>query len=218
MELDDMKRMWQSLDQHLARQNALDLALLREQTLASAQRRLRPLWLGQWLQIALGVLVVLGAAKFWYAHLGQLHLVVSGALLHIYGVLIIIAAGCDLQLNSRLGYNASVTTIQEDMLRYRQWRIRTSFVFVVISCFAWVPMTLVAFEALFGADIYAHAPEVMWILLASGCLCLGLMLSILSWARRPGHERLAAWLRRSAVGESLTRAQMELDKLAEFAR
>ena len=61
MELDDIKSAWQALDARLARQDALQLELLRGQKQAQARRNLRPLLVGMLLQAVLGIgLVLLG--------------------------------------------------------------------------------------------------------------------------------------------------------------
>ena len=55
MEADELKSAWQSLDRRLSQQNDIQLALLRDHKLERARGGLRPLIVGQVLQMLLGV-------------------------------------------------------------------------------------------------------------------------------------------------------------------
>ena len=80
----------------------------------------------------------------------------------------------------------------------------------------WVPLLVVVFKVLFGADIYLHAPQVLGILAASGAACAGVLLAFLHWLRHPRHRRLAQAFDDHSVGGSLRRAQAVLDEIARF--
>ena len=69
MELDDIKSAWQALDARLARQDALQLELLRGQKQAQARRNLRPLVFGMALQAVLGLGLVLLGVGCWRQNL-----------------------------------------------------------------------------------------------------------------------------------------------------
>ena len=65
MEPDDLKTAWQSLETRMARSDAIQLALLRDTRLVRAKAQLRPLKIGQWLQAALGLgLILLGGVLY----------------------------------------------------------------------------------------------------------------------------------------------------------
>ena len=115
MELDDIKSAWQALDARLARQDALQLELLRGQKQAQARRNLRPLLFGMALQAVLGIgLVLLGvgwsactiaaSALLASVDVGELRVPLQGgtdALMNYAGALAALASGPLLLL---LGY------------------------------------------------------------------------------------------------------------------
>jgi hypothetical protein len=211
MELDDMKQAWQSLDRQMARRYALDLEQYRERKLGSARFRLLPVKIGLVLQIVFGVAIVVASASFWAAHLGSLHLVVSGGLLQAYGVLLVGSAAWEMQMLVDIDYAAPVLAIQRSLAKFRAWRVRLVPVWTVTGCFVWIPLTLVVFKAWLGADIYAHAPEVVLYFVASGAVAMLAFWLVARWV--PGAARV---LNDSSVGGSLGRSQQVLNDIARF--
>jgi hypothetical protein len=218
MELDDMKNAWLALDRRLERQEALNLATFRDRRLDRVRASLRPMLIGRIVQIVAGALLALTFAPFWVEHLATPHLVVIGASLHVYALMLIIGGARDIYLIRRIDYAAPVLQIQQRLTGLRAWLLRTAPVFGAAGCFIWVPFVLWAFIELFGADIYAHAPEVVYWLLASSAVPFAAMLLVLRWVRQPGRSKWAGLLERSVIGSSLTRAQRFLDELTAFAR
>lgn len=96
MELDVLKSAWKVLDQRLEASNRLQLQALRERRLDQLERRLRPLFWGQVAQIVVGALVLLSAVGFWTGHRQELSMLLSGIVLHAYGVVMIMTAGITL--------------------------------------------------------------------------------------------------------------------------
>jgi len=218
VELDDMKNAWLALDRRLERQEALSLATFRERRLDRLRASLRPMLVGRIVQIIAGGLLALTFAPFWVEHLATPHLVVIGASLHAYALMLIIGGARDIYLIRRIDYAAPVVEIQLRLTELRAWLLKSAPVFGVAGCFIWVPFVLWAFMVLFGADIYAHAPEVVYWLFASSVVCVVPMLLVLRWVRRPGRSKWAAMLERSVIPGSLTKAQRFLDEIAAFAR
>ena len=218
MELDEMRNAWLSLDRRLERQEALNLATFREGRLDRLRATLRPLLIGRIVQIVAGGVLALAFAPFWLEHLATPHLFVVGASLHLYALMLIVGGARDVYLIRRIDYAAPVVEIQQRIGELRAWLLRSAPVHGTAGCFVWVPFVLWAFMVLFGADVYAHAPEVVYWLLASSVVPFAAMLLVLRWVRRPGRSKWAAMLERSVVGERLTRAQRFLDEIAAFAR
>ena len=218
MELDDMKTAWLVLDRRLERQEALNLRTFREGRLDRLRASLRPMLIGRIVQILAGAILAMTFAPFWIEHLATPHLVVIGASLHAYALLLIIGGARDLFLIRRIDYAAPVLEIQQRLTELRAWLLKSAPVFGVAGCFIWVPFVLWAFMVLFGADIYAHAPEVVYWLLASSAVCLVPMLLVLRWVRRPGRSKWAAMLELSVIPGSVYKAQRFLDEIAAFAR
>lgn len=218
MELDEMKDAWLALDRRLERQEALNLRNFREGRLDRLRASLRPMLTGRIVQIVAGALLALTFAPFWVEHLDSLHLVVIGASLHAYALMLIIGGARDIYLMRRIDYAAPVVEIQQRLGELRAWLLRSAPVYGAIGCFIWVPFVLWAFMVLFGADVYAHAPAVVYWLLLSGAVCLVPLLLVVRWVRRPGRSKWAAMLERSVIPASLTKAQRFLDEIAAFVR
>ncbi|HET7924339.1 MAG TPA: hypothetical protein VFL30_05535 [Rhodanobacteraceae bacterium] len=218
MELDEMKNAWLALDRRLERQEALNLKSFREGRLDRLRASLRPMLIGRIVQIVFGALLAMTFAPFWIEHLATPHLAVIGASLHAYALMLIVGGARDIYLIRRIDYAAPVVEIQLRLAELRAWLLESAPVFGVAGCFIWVPFVLWAFMVLFGADIYAHAPEVVYWLLASSAVCLIPMLLVLRWVRRPGRSKWAALLERSIVPKGVYKAQRFLDEITAFAR
>ena len=217
MELDDLKSAWQTLDRRLEQANALNLHLFKENRIDKAKAGLRPLAFGQGVQLAIGVLMTAVFAPFWIRHMGTPHLVIYGLSLQAYALMFIVFAARDLSMLGRIHYDAPVLDIQKQLAALRAWRIRSGLWFAIAGCFAWTPLTLVVFYWL-GADIWIHAPSVVYGFIASSFACLALSYALVRVSRRPGREKLARSLEASSVGRSLSRAQAMLDEIAQFER
>ncbi|HEY6986638.1 MAG TPA: hypothetical protein VH375_11190 [Rhodanobacteraceae bacterium] len=218
MELDEMKNAWLALDRRLERQEALNLRTFRETRLDRLRASLRPLLVGRIVQIVVGALFALTFAPFWVDHLGTPHLVVIGASLHAYALMMIIGGARDLYLIRRIDYSAPVLEIQRRVTELRAWLVRSAPVFGAVGCFIWVPFVLWLFEVLFGADVYERAPEVVYLFLSWGVVGLAVLLLVMRWVRHPGRTKWAQRFERSVAGSSVFKAQRFLDEIAAFAR
>jgi hypothetical protein len=218
MELEEMRNAWLALDRRLERQEALNVSTFREGRLDRLRATLRPMLIGRIVQIVAGGLLALLFAPFWVKHLDTPHFVVIGASLHAYALMLIIGGARDIYLINRIDYAAPVLEIQRRLAELRAWLLRSAPVFGAVGCFIWVPFVLWAFEVLFGADIWAHAPEVVWIFLGWSVLALAAMLLAIRWVRRSGGSKWAERLERSAIGNTTFKAQRFLDEIAAFAR
>ena len=217
MELDEMKQAWQSLNHRLAQQHALSLQMFKDGKSDKARKALRPLWWGQLIQIAVGVVLMLQFAPYWVAHRHNLHLMAYGLLMHAYGLMWILTAALNLHLQSRLDYTAPVIEIQRRLAALRTWRLREALLYGVTGCFIWIPLLLIGFAQV-GADVWVTARSVVWADVASGMACLVLMYGIVRWSRLPGHERFRATLDNTIIGRSVRNTQAMLDEIARFER
>ena len=71
---------------------------------------------------------------------------------------------------------------------------------------------------LFGADLYANAPSLIYGGTAIGVVGLLATWWLQRWSRDPRHPRLAKFVHDSVTGASLRRAQGELDEIAQFEK
>lgn len=218
MELDEMKAAWLALDRRLAREEALTRITFREGRLDRLRATLRPLVAARIAQIVLGALMALAFAPFWFEHLATPHFVVIGASLHLYALLMIIGGARDLFMIRRIDYAAPVVDIQLRLAELRAWLLKSAPVFGAIGCFIWIPFTLWAFEVLFGADLWTHAPVVVWVFVGWGIVALAVLLLALRIARYPGRTTWAERLERGMIGGKLANAQRVLDEISAFAR
>ena len=218
MELDDFKQAWQTLDRRLERQNAINLRLYSDGKLDKARAGLRPLVWGQALQMGFGVLLMLIAGSFWVDHRDVPHLLLSGLVVHAYGLAITILGGVTLGMISRIDYAAPVLGIQQQLARLRRFYIRGGLVAGLAWWLLWIPLVTMGLMAAFGADLYANAPSAIWIGVAVGIAGLAATAGFHRWSRHPSRPHVTQAVDDSLTGSSLRKAQRLLDELAQFER
>jgi hypothetical protein len=198
MELDELKAAWRVLDHRVSRLEAAAPA----RGVGGVRAELRPLVIGQTIQIVAGLAFAVGAGSFWIDHRDMPNLVVTGLLLHLYAIAMIVAAARNLFLVSRVSEGAPVLALQRRVASLRAWRIREGRWFGIVGCFMWVALIVWAF-ALLGVDIVATRPGFVGLLLATAVVCLGVYVVV---------SRLA----RSPEGRAVQRARERLDEIARF--
>ena len=217
MELDDFKAAWQTLDRRLAEQNALNIHLFKEAKLTQVKSQLRPLMIGQVVQLIAGILMSLLFGSFWFDHLDKPHLMLCGLALHAYGIMFIVLAGRELHAINQIDYAAPVVEIQKQLANLRTWRIRMAPLFAITGSIIWIPLLLVIFAWL-GADVWTDDPNVVYWFIASSVISLAIVFGIIHWLRHPSRQGLANSLDEGSVGQSIRRAQHTLVELERFAR
>ena len=217
MELDDFKSAWKTLDARLARDNQLNLQVLRDRRLDKARSSLRPVVWGQVLQMGFGVAVIALGALLWSTRPGVASVIVAGVLVHAYGVACIALAGMTLASLGKIDYAAPVLEIQMQLARVRRLYIIGGLVLGLPWWFLWVPI-LVVLAALAHIDLSAHAPGVVWGGLAIGAIGLLGTWCFHRWSRSPARPTLAAAVDDAVTGRSLRRARQQLEELQRFER
>lgn len=222
LDLDRLQSAWSELDQRLARLDALQLdaaritaAEQRHRRVRASVRALRPLLIGQLLQVVVGAVVIALAASFWASHSAHLALLLSGIALHGYGIFLLGSAVHELSLLARIRYTTPVLVLQKQLATLRAWRRRNGLIFAYSGCFVWIPLMLMVFAS-WGLDLWASKPVVVAGFFVSGGVCALIVHFILRWARaRPA--LLATW-QADAAGQSLRRAELELAEVLAFER
>jgi len=217
MELDEMKAAWQSLDARLAEQTALNLHLLRESRLDRIRRGLRPLVIGQVLQILFGAAIVILGGSFWPDHRDVPHLLVAGVLVHLYGVLAIAGAGITIGHVRRIDHAGPVVELQRRLAQLRRVYVASGLVVGLSWWFVWMPLLMVVFGHL-GVDLYQRAPSVIGWGTATGVIGLLLTWWFARWARSPKRPGMARAVDESLAGASITKAQRFVDELEQFQK
>ena len=82
MELEELKTAWETMNQQLKRDSAINLAMYTHQKLESTRSNLRPLFWGQMLQVLFGVSFLLLAAALWSSRPGAISVIVAGVLVN----------------------------------------------------------------------------------------------------------------------------------------
>ena len=214
MELDDLKTAWQTLDARLARQDRLQLELLRERKLDATRRGLRGLFWGQGLQLLLGIGLILLGVACWTRNTDVAGLFATGLAVHAFGVLTAALAGLTIGLASIVDYSAPVTTIQRQLARLQRF-----YAFNANACGApwWVMWVLVVVAFAGLGDTAPTAPTPMWIVASFWIGVLG-TLATWAWAWR-GRERDAeAGTDRCDGGDGIRRGRRILEELRSFDR
>ena len=220
MELDDFKSAWQALDQRLQLDNTLKLHGLRERNLDKARGNLRPLFWGQVVQTLFGIPFILLAALLWIRG-GQSGeglpwtTIVAGIVVQLYGIATIAMAGQTLLRIREIDYTQPVVDIQKRLAVLRRTYIVNGMLAGLPWWFLWVPLLMVL-AGLGGHDLYANAPELVWIGLGVGVAGLAATAWFHRWSRDPARPRLARAVDASVTGGSLQRARAQVDEIARF--
>jgi hypothetical protein len=221
MELDELRRAWRTLDLRLQRQNALQFALLQSEHVGRARSRLRPLLFGQCLSMLFGIALILLGVVTWRAHSGTPHLLLVGVLLHVAGVATAAAAAHVCALVMRIDHAVPVLELQRRLARLRRAHVLGGMLVGLPWWLLWIPAAM-ALAALAGIDLLAAAgghTAGSWVMASLGVGVLGLAGTWLfhRWTQAPSRAALAARIAQAAAGESLRRAQAEIDALARYA-
>lgn len=227
MNLDTLKSTWKSLDERLARiealqseANAIEHARDAEARAKAGQlasrRALRPLAIGLGLQAVLGAALTAMAASFWGTRIGEgasTALIASGIAVQLYGIALIASAGHELSLIHRIRMTAAVLDMQGALAALRRWRETVGWALGLTGGVVWVPLLMMGLAVL-GVDVWTHRPSVIgWLLLwaVGGTTAVW---AILRWAER--HPRFGVSMRANAAGQSLRRAELALADVRAF--
>lgn len=216
MELDDMKAAWLTLDRRLEIQAALNQKMYQENKLDKARSGLRPLVWGQALQMITGALIALWAVEFWSQHRDVPHLLITGLIVHAYGIAMILLGAAMQVLIGRIDYAAPVLTIQRQLAQLRKLYVRGGLLIGLPWWLIWMPFMEIFFKSKFGVDLLVNAPELLTIGIGTGIVGLVLTYGVYRWIlKRP---TLAKRVEHGAAGTSLNKAQHHLAEIAQFEK
>ncbi len=218
MEIDELKAAWQTLDRRLDQHDRINLLLLTEQRVAKTRSRLRPLFFGQLAQIFSGVLMIALGVSVWSSDREVPSLLISGLIVHVYGVAMIIVAGITLGMIGSINNAAPVVEIQKRLAALRRFYIRGGMAIGLAWWLIWIPFMTTFFYWLAGVNFLERATGVAVIGIVIGVLGLFATWLFHRWAHSPQRPRLARFLDNSMTGSSLRKALEELDVLNEFER
>ncbi len=219
MELDELKSAWQALDRRLERQDAINLQLFKDRKLEKVRRSLRPLFWGQLMQILFGIPFVLLGVAVWTEHRDVLPLLIAGLAVHVYGVASIACGGITMGLLSQVDDSLPVLQIQKRLAKLRRFYVVSNLSLGMSWWVFPVPLAM-AIIGLFGVNLYAAVPNVIWTATICGFAGLALTWVVLwglrRWALRNGRLSVLKRCDETAAGESIRKAQGLLDEIARF--
>ncbi len=215
MELDELKAAWQTLDQRLQREQAISLALYSHHKLDSTRSSLRPLYMGQLVQLFGGILIILLAGLLWSTKPTAIPVIVAGVIVHVYGIACVIMAALVLSAIRRIDYSGSVVEIQSKLARVRRAYIIGGIVIGLSWWLLWIPFLMVL-AGLAHVDVYSRAPSVVWIGTAVGVAGLLGTRWLCRYSQSEPHSRLRHAVDDAITGRSLQRAQAYLDEIRRF--
>lgn len=215
IEIDDLRWAWQELGQQMERNQSIQLQLLRETRLAGARRSLRGLYLGQSLQVVLGVLLVLLGIACWSRNPDVPGLLAAGILVHAYGVAHVALGGITIALAATVDYSAPVLKIQKRMALLQRFHNFNATVCGLPWWVMWVPV-VVAFAGLDPHDPAAGTAAWIWLSLGVGVAGL-----LATWLHRWHASRRAVTdddSPRHDGCDGIRRSRRILDEIARFER
>jgi len=167
---------------------------------------LRPLRRGQVIQIFIGIALIALGAQCWARNTHIPHRLISGIILHVYGVVMIGAAAHVLTRVGRMDLGKPVTKVREQLNNVRKAYLMTG----PVVGFPWWIMWLPAMVA-FGVDAVMY-PYCFWVSMAIGIP--GLVISLWLYLRVLNSNKDSAKLwQKQFAGESLSRAYMTLGEI-----
>ncbi|MBS0215289.1 MAG: hypothetical protein JSR50_05970 [Proteobacteria bacterium] len=218
MELDDFKTAWQSLNQRLDHQDAINLQLLAERKRDRLHASLRPLFWGQLLQILLGVALTLLGIACWKNNLHTLGYLLAGITLHAFGIANIVHGGITMALISGIDNAAPVLGIQKRLTLLRKFQLLGAVLLGLPWWVMWI-VVVIAFAGLADHPPHAGTPLWVWINFAVGAFGLLATWGAYRWSHAdPRRIKLAKWMDDIASTASIRKAQAQLDELRQFER
>ncbi len=188
-------------------ERAARVLILRRELMSRVESSLKPLFRGQIVQMMIGVAFIAGGVMCWAPNVQVTHRLVSGGLLHAYGVLLVLAAGVTCARIRRFDYSKSVDGVRSQLARIRDHYLRSGAWLGFSWWLLWMPLAVaVGFESV----LY---PTAFWISIIIGLL--GLFMSLVLYARLlRSRAPLAEKWKRGLAGESLCNAENALEEIA----
>lgn len=195
------------LSMSLAQQEtAARLLLSRRELMDRVRNSLRPLRSGQLIQILIGVGLIILGVQCWAPNTGVPHRLISGVILHVYGVIVIGAGAHVCTRIGRMDYSKPVGQVREMLDRVRRAYLLTGQVIGFPWWLMWIPASVAI-----GFDAVLH-PNSLWVSLVVGIL--GLSISLWLYWRVLNSTQLSAqkW-KKAFAGASLSTAYMTLEEI-----
>jgi hypothetical protein len=218
MDLDDLKQAWQSIDQRLQKQEALQRALLRERKAGGLRRILGGF---AWEQISVAVLCMLGVFLSASAGDGKDASIAASVSALVCTFYFLAATAGMFWVIQRIGdidYAAPVVQIQQRLAALRATYVKVGLWVGMPWLLLWLPFAVVALDAIAGIDLGHRLEATYWLTnVGFAIVACGLLFVFYRWSQRTPDSGLARALRDGLTGRSLRRAQAEVEALKQYA-
>ena len=184
------------------------MLLTRRQLMERVENSLRPLFRGQMLQVPLGIAVVVLGVRCWALNMTIPHRVVCGAILHVYGVLLISQALLVCTRIRRIDYSKPLVEVKDKLRSVRAGYLRAGVLIGFVWWLMWIPVCVAL-----GFDIILH-PNSLIPSLIVGILGLGVSTWFYVRAITTNSEQAEA-LRKRMSGNSLSSADLALEEMEQ---
>ena len=180
--------------------------LARRELLGGIERALRPLFRWQIIQIIVGVLLIGVGAYGWAPNTDVLHQLVSGLIVHVYGVVYIIIAIVMMVRIKRVEPSRSVDEMRAKVGDARRWYLRTGPLLGFPWCWMWIPVSIAA-----GFDPMMQRRALI------PSLVVGIVGFVICWwlnsrVQRDGRPNAGQWKTRLA-GKCFRNASQQIDEI-----
>lgn len=182
------------------------MLLTRRALMERVEKSLRPLFRGQLLLVLMGVALIMLGAYCWTQNTQFPHRVVSGVIVHVYGVLVISQAALVCTRMRRVDYSKSVDDIRSKLDSLRFGNLRAGVLIGFVWWLMWIPAVVaLGFDAVL-------LPSPLIVSLVVGFIGFGVSLWLYWSALRPGNPSAEVW-RAKLSGKSIAAAYRELDEI-----
>lgn len=184
------------------------LILLRRELMDRVRTSLRPLFRGQIIQILIGVILMALAAQCWARNTHVPHRLICGVILHVYGLLVVAAAGSVCTRIKRIDYSETVDQVRSRLDVVKNVYLRFGSVIGFPWWLMWIPLAVAA-----GLDIIMHPNSLIPSLVVG---VIGLVVSYWLYLRAQRSDKASAeqWRKRFA-GESIAKAYLALKEIEQ---
>lgn len=216
-ELDQLKSSLRKIDMHMEGRHILDLDARHRNGSAHIQWGLWPLWLGQCLQVLLGICCIVLGVSTWTAA-GSDALVWSGISVHVYGVACMALGAVALGMLARVDRAAPLLQMQLHLANLRRFHILAGLLLGLSWWWFWIPFLAALLHWMLGVDPYAGMDmKAAAAMLLAGIAGMAATLWLLRRIRRGRNQHMAMRMDAALTGATLLRAQRQLDELRAFA-
>ncbi|MCA9137424.1 MAG: serine/threonine protein kinase, partial [Planctomycetales bacterium] len=187
---------------------AARLLLSRRELMNRVRMSLRPLMRGQVIQILIGVAIIVLGVQCWALNMDVPHRVICGAILHLYGILVIAAGAAVCTRINRIDYSEPVDQIRDRLASLRSVYLQVGGVIGFPWWLMWIPVA-VAIRFDFVMHPYSLVPSLI-------VGVIGMVVSYWLYLRVQKSDSPSAetWRKRFA-GDSIANASLALKEIEQ---